>query len=53
VAHSYTAKEIMILARMYEEIHAEELAAAAMQMIQRSAELKKMYEKAQRLRPGC
>jgi hypothetical protein len=33
------------MARMYEELHREELAAEAMLTIQRSAELKKMFDK--------
>jgi hypothetical protein len=43
-------RDIVILANMHQAIHAEELAAEALQTIQRSQELKKLYEKEERRR---
>jgi hypothetical protein len=44
----YKARDIAVLAGMYCELHKEELAAEARATIERSAELKKMFEKEQK-----
>jgi hypothetical protein len=44
----YKARDITVMAGRYCELHKEELVAETKAMIERSAELKKMFEKEQR-----
>jgi hypothetical protein len=44
----YKARDITVMAGMYCELHREELIAETKATIERSAELKKLYEKEQR-----
>jgi hypothetical protein len=46
--HDYKARDITVMAGMYCELHKEELIAETKATIERSAELKKLYEKEQR-----
>jgi hypothetical protein len=47
--HDYKARDITVMAGVYCELHREELIAETRATIERSAELKKMFEKEQKL----
>jgi hypothetical protein len=46
--HDYKTRDITVMAGVYCELHREELIAETRATIERSAELKKLYEKEQR-----